>query len=402
MTTPTPGEGYPQPDGTGTNTDPKPVAPPAISPEHTWFIDRGSAFDSFERFEADWVATHGTARVTDSGFDVGKAVSLDTNGDSRVRIVRELARPLDLSDLDLSLAVRLESTTRPLFEVSLVLTDVNGNRCYHTGSITPDAAGRWLRFDMGIESDDGVDRSAIAELWVEHYAGDAETRFTVDDLRTVRKPDVGYVIFTFDDQGSTDYTTAYDVLSAYGYPGVCYPPINQVTATSTPSIAQYREMRAAGWDIGGHTLDHERLSEYSRDDQVRILRQNADQLREKKLAGKLLHFRTPSNDYDAATLDVVLDHFDTCGIGAGSVTGTNLRLTDPRTIAFPAGDELNEGLEAITAAATHRQLLPLSLDMDTIDRDHLEALVQHVQFYERLGQLKVITMSDLYKRSLRQ
>lgn len=387
-----------------TSSETETETPTEQQPTHDWFIERGSVFDDFETFSRDWEVTFGSAALEGAGFLGGTSVRMATDGDSRVRAEHEFVVPEDFSGTDFSLAVQLESTEKSAFGVAVVLKDSGGNLRYHTKSIRPSATERWVHFDTGFDHDRGdFDPRSVSELWIEHYAGDAESVFHVDDLRTVDKPEKGAVIFSFDDAIPGDYEYALPVLSKYGYEGVCFPPTQYVHENSSPTTAQYREIREKGWDIGGHTLNHESLSDHSKSAQRRILQKNVRELREMGLVeeGDPLHFRTPFSQYDSATLDVVLEEFDTCIVGSGPTKGTGFNITDPRLISFKSGEELEEAKTYIDAAAEHDQLLGFTLHTSYIDREHLESLVEHVREYEKRGNLEVITLTDLYERVVR-
>ena len=398
--TPTP-TASPTTSPTSTETETETETP--IDRDLSWFRERGTVFDDFHSFSEDWEVTFGSANLAGRGFLEGSAVRMDSAGDNRVRIERDFVTPEDFTDVDFSLAVHLESTDRAMFSVSVVLKDTGGNLRYHSKAIRPSAAGRWTHFDMGFDGDRGAfDPSSVSALWVEHFAGDGESVFHVDDLRLVEKPEAGAVVFSFDDAVPGDYEYAFDVLSEYGYRGVCFPPTEYVNENTNPTTEQYREMREQGWDIGGHTPDHERLPDYSKEEQRRILRQNVQQLREMGLAkeGDLLHFRTPFSQYDAATLDVVLEEFDTSIVGSGSAKATSFNVTDPRLIGYKSGENLEEAKSYIDVAAEHRQLIGLTLHTNNVDREHLEALVEHAAAHERRGDLEVLSMSEFYEKSL--
>lgn len=368
--------------------------------EHDWFQPWGETFDSFERFDAEWETFAGTAKASDDGFDDGQSVTLDSDGGNRARIMREFPTPQNFSDQGFSLAVKLHSTTEPLVGIGLVLEDSAGNRRFHEGAIMPNATDRWVRLDMGVKSDDGLDPSSVTGLWVDHWAGDGEAIFSVDDLRTVPKPDVGYVVLSFSNDKPADFGAAVDVCEEYGFTGACLPNLATIGEGPTQSAKGFRKMVDAGWDVGGHGLEHEPLSDFSGEEQHRRLATNARRLREMGVADDLLHFRTPLGRYDSETLDVVLDSFDTCIVGAGATSGVNARVTDPRTIGFRATKSLEATKEYIDETAQYRQLLGLATPVDDVGRDHVEAIVEHVHEHVEAGRLQVITMSDLYEMSL--
>lgn len=371
--------------------------------DYPWFHERGTVLADFSNFENNWSVAAGSATAADEGFLTAPAIELSTDGDRRTRIARSFSEPTDLSNRDFSLAVKLLSTDIEMFRVDVMLQDAAGNVGLYSNAILPSANKTWIHFDMAFDQANGsFDPSNVSELWIDHFAGAGDSRFLVDDLRSLPKPETGAVMFTFDDAGAGDYSFALPLLSEFGYSGVAFPPSSYVTETSTPSISDYEEMAADGWDIGGHTPTHQRLSEYSAEEQANLLERNVEELRSKGLVDDEdpLHFRTPYGNYDAATLDVVLDTFDDCIGGAGSAAGTSFHLTDRRMISFRSGEQPKRTKELIDAATEHRQLLGLTFHTKNIDEAYLRSVVEYVDERVRAGDLKVLTMTDFYEASL--
>lgn len=365
----------------------------------SWWTPDGRVLDRFESFEEDWTVEDGTARlVDDTTFTEGGAVRLRNDGDNRLRIVRRFETPRDFTGRDFSIAVYLIGSTKGLPQLNLTLVDAAGSYRRLSGSIQQTATDRWVRFDLGVREDAGADLGAIEAVRIEHWTGEARTAFLVDELRTHAKPDVGQVMFTFDDKGPSEYTVAYPVLRDHGYAGASFPPIDRVTVDSTPSIGEYQEMCDAGWDVGGHTLDHEDLTEHSGVEQRAIIEENYRKLQEKGLAGEVNHFRTPYSNYDSHSLDLMTEQFDTAIIGAGSASGTNARISDHRTIGFRSGDDLEAAKADVDAAVEYRQFLGFTIHMANVDEAHLRSLVEYVSEYERNGDLEVLTPTQLYRR----
>lgn len=391
--------------GRATTTASERPSEPAIptgGTEPSWWTPRGAVLDSSESLETNWRAVDGTAVVRPAGvFDAESAAVLDSAGGRRIRFEREFATPRDFTDLDFSMGVRLDQTDKELVQVELWLVDVDGAHRRLSGSIQPDATDCWLRLDLGVRADGGADMGAIESLRVVHWAGGGHTRFGISDIRTHPKPEVGHVMLTFDDKGTTEYTDAFPILEEYGYAGASFPPIERVTHGSSPSIAEYREMHEHGWDIGGHTLEHEDLTEHTRGEQRAIIEENFRRLREEGLVGDSNHFRTTYSNYDTNTLELLPGPFDTAIIGNGSASGTNVHITDPRTIGFRSGDDLESAKADVDAAAAYRQLLGLTFHMANIDGKHLRRVVKHVHHHERKGRLRVLTPSDLYDEYIR-
>lgn len=358
----------------------------------------GAVVDTFDSFQQDWTTTSGIATTqSDVVYHGDQSVRMDSAGENRLRIQRTFDEPRDFTGRDFSLAVYLESTSKASVEPQILLEDERGNHQFRSGSVSSLATDCWTRIDTGVESDDDLDPSAVTSIAIGEWVGEREARYVVDDLQTRAKPETGHVVFSFDDSHGMDYTLAYPTLSRYGFQGAFFPPIASVTAESDPSTAEYREMAADGWDVGGHTLHHERLPNYSKREQREILRENRDQLRRKGFERGTGQFRTTRGSYDTATLDVVPEYFETCIVPQGSATGTAVRSTDPFTIGYKGGDDYEHTKDLIDAAVEYRQLLGLTLHMKHVeDPAAFESVVEYVHEYVDAGDLRVVTPSTVH------
>lgn len=354
----------------------------------------GESVDAFESFDADWTVDAGTVSLAEGTYDDLPAVELDSAGGNRARITRPYHDPRDFTEWDLSIAARLDSTSREVVQVGVGLVDVHGERRRLSGAILSSATDRWVRLDLGIDEDTGADVGAIAELRIDHWAGDAESTFAVADLRRHPQPETGYVMFTFDDGPKEDYTIAYDVLSRFDFSGTAFPHTKTITGSRGPSVEQYHEMMADGWDVGGHTRAHSRLPDFSRSEQRAILEENRTFLEEHDLTPEV--FRTPYGAYDTDTLDLMAEVFDLSIVGNGSATGTNLQLSDPTTLAFDPGDDYERAKDFIDTAVEYNRLLGLTIHMARMDsRSAFETIFEHAHEYVQAGDLEVITPTQL-------
>jgi len=68
------------------------------------------------------------------------------------------------------------------------------------------------------------------------------------------------VLLTFDDGDLNVYTTALPIMQKYGFTGVLYVVANYVGAPGYMDIDQLKEMIAAGWEVGSHSMNHLDLS----------------------------------------------------------------------------------------------------------------------------------------------
>ena len=64
------------------------------------------------------------------------------------------------------------------------------------------------------------------------------------------------IIITFDDANADNYINAFPLMQKYGFTGVLYLPYSYIGTPNYLTVDQIKEMAAAGWEIGSHTLNH--------------------------------------------------------------------------------------------------------------------------------------------------
>jgi peptidoglycan/xylan/chitin deacetylase (PgdA/CDA1 family) len=68
------------------------------------------------------------------------------------------------------------------------------------------------------------------------------------------------MLITFDDGHLDNYTTAFPIMQKYGFTGILYVVGNYIGVENYLSADQIKEMAAAGWEVGSHTLSHADLT----------------------------------------------------------------------------------------------------------------------------------------------
>ncbi len=114
------------------------------------------------------------------------------------------------------------------------------------------------------------------------------------------------IIITFDDAWLDNYTAAFPIMKKYGFTGVLYLPYTYIGAPCCLSVDQVKEMAAAGWEVGSHTLTHPNLLALD----SAILRAEVVDSRKKLealLGLPVLTFAYPFANVDSAAVDYV--HF---------------------------------------------------------------------------------------------
>ena len=64
------------------------------------------------------------------------------------------------------------------------------------------------------------------------------------------------IIITFDDAHEDNYINAFPIMKKYGFTGVLYLPYNYIGTKGYLTVPEVKEMAAAGWEVGSHTLSH--------------------------------------------------------------------------------------------------------------------------------------------------
>ncbi len=126
------------------------------------------------------------------------------------------------------------------------------------------------------------------------------------------------LIITFDDGHLNNYTTAFPIMQKYGFTGVLYLVANYLGADQYMNADQIKEMAAAGWEVGSHSISHSDLTALEPERQ-RYEVVDSREILETKLGIPVLTFSYPFGKSNSSTIDYV--HF------AGYIAGMSLGFT---------------------------------------------------------------------------
>ena len=112
------------------------------------------------------------------------------------------------------------------------------------------------------------------------------------------------ILITFDDAHEDNYTNAFPIMKKYGFTGVLYLPYNYIGTTGYLTVDQVREMAAAGWEVGSHSLSHPILTSL---DAPHLRTEIVDSRKklEKLLGVPILTFAYPFGNVGSASIDYV-------------------------------------------------------------------------------------------------
>lgn len=112
------------------------------------------------------------------------------------------------------------------------------------------------------------------------------------------------IILTFDDANEDNYANAFPIMKKYGMTGMLYLPFDYIGGNGYLTVDQIKEMAAAGWEVGSHSLTHPNLKVV---DSARLRAEIVDS--RKKLQALLkvpiLTFAYPFGEVGSASIDYV-------------------------------------------------------------------------------------------------
>ena len=128
------------------------------------------------------------------------------------------------------------------------------------------------------------------------------------------------VIITFDDANEDNYSYAFPILKKYGFTGVLYVPFDYIGTNNYLTVDQIKEMAAAGWEVGSHSLSHSMDFPIMDPPSMRSEIVDSRKKLEVLLGLPILTFAYPFGDAPSAAVDYV--HFAgyIAGMGATGYT----------------------------------------------------------------------------------
>ena len=131
------------------------------------------------------------------------------------------------------------------------------------------------------------------------------TQMLVEAIRTGIPLPPRPILITFDDGDMSVYNTAFPIMQKYGFTGAAYIVYYYMNTDGYMTSDQIRELAAAGWEIGSHSLRHENLQQIP-DRQRNEIVESRRRL-ETELGVPVLTFAYPFGALDEAAVDYV--HF---------------------------------------------------------------------------------------------
>jgi peptidoglycan/xylan/chitin deacetylase (PgdA/CDA1 family) len=363
----------------------------------------GERIDAFEDMENWYVLQEqGTLTAeTQDAYEGSQSAHVESaTGDVYGAIFKAFDEPVDFSDRNVSMAVKLEEPEIAKITVDLLAPD-RGNMVRMTRTLTG-PTDRWMRVDFGVtDVRRDPELSEVREIRiVGRRRGGVEkpVEFAVDDLRAVEAPTKGRVMLTFDDSHDSHYEKAFETMQEYGFPGVEGVIAESIYGNNQLDVGMMREMSDAGWDMASHPLTRgTQLQEFSAAEQRKRIEENKQFLVRKGFEEGARHFLTPQNMRGPKTFDLVREHHETMFSFGGMPNGL------PSTTTYNYGrvnaSDAGATKRLVDNAAKFGQLLVVNhhrIGQDGLPLSEFRSVLDHIE----KADVEVVTASDLLDSEL--
>lgn len=114
------------------------------------------------------------------------------------------------------------------------------------------------------------------------------------------------IAITFDDGYRDNFTNAFPIMQEYNFPGTAFMVSSYIDGEGFLTTDQLKQLEAAGWTIGGHTVNHTDLSLVSVEDVKEELKNSRNHL-ESLLGHPLKYIAYPYGAYNSTVMNLTQD-----------------------------------------------------------------------------------------------
>lgn len=368
------------------------VRPPAIG--------HGEVVDDFEELD-DWAALEGEVNADEEAALTGSQAPRIENAGNVAGMFRAYPDGLDISNRNLSLAVRVENP-RPARVTVRLLAPGRSDQLTSTRTVVDTYEG-WLRMDVGYTGERGepnLENVQEIQILIE-TSEEAGIRFWVDDLRTTPQADQGYVMLTFDDGVRSQYENAFPRLEERDMQAVAAVVPDSLNREERLTIDHLREMRDAGWDISSHPEGDAFIELEDRE----AIRQDVEAAHEyldnRGFPDGARHLFVPYHNTNEEVQEIVREYHEVSSYFGGSPNA--VPFTDPIHLSRVDMHDLDGFTSLIDMAERHNQLA-IGLAHGVVSEDEvgedpladmtIEQLEELLDYIEE-SDVQVVTPSDL-------
>jgi peptidoglycan/xylan/chitin deacetylase (PgdA/CDA1 family) len=206
------------------------------------------------------------------------------------------------------------------------------------------------------------------------------------------------IVLTFDDGHSSIYELAFPIMQEYGYPGVDFIPTGWIGKKELMTLDQVRSLENAGWETGGHTVNHANLTTIPIDSARSEIQRNYEQL----IVYGLKHrcFALPSGHSNEKTTAIIKEYFDIIRTSQNERYSYPLNLDrlgyyqvqkndDANSLLMRVAHGINQG-ECLVIFGFHQFTLG---EENIITKIHLSKFIEFIEGINKRN-LRVVTLSE--------
>lgn len=357
-------------------------------------IQQGELVSRFENLK-DWTAFQGQLSADQKAALVGSQAARIENKGALAGIYKAFPKGLDVSDRNLSLALRVD-TPRPAKVTVQLRAPAQSVKIQSTRTIIGSYTG-WLRMDVGYNSQRGhpnLKNVQEMRIFLRPYdSKKSKIRFFLDDLRATPAADQGYVVLSFDDGVASQFTNGFPMLKKRGMPGTVAVNANTLNVPNRLSIGQLRKLRDAGWDVSSHP---ENGFQKMNIEQIRkSIKANKEFLVNKGFPEGARHMFVPYNNTNQKIVNITRKHHQVSGYFGGTTSA--VPFTDSMHLSRTKMSDLKGFSKLIDFAAQYNQLVVGYAHgvgtgkLDNITQGQLTRLLDYIE----QSDVKVVTPSYL-------
>lgn len=386
--TATPGEGTATPDN-GTDQPKQSNDPGSYEP----MAEKAATFEDM----AYWTAHSGVTLKADTNEVYAGSQSARIEGRSG-SFERQFPVPVDLSNRDISLAVKIGSPRST--NIRVYLTDTGGNSTELIQGYHDSLPKGWVRINPSVNNT-GAKMSAISRLLITIDGGGANKKYWVDDIRFHKKTsNKAQVMFTFDYMTRSLYEVVFPEMQERDLVGTVAVAGDRVGTADRLTVEELKEMKDAGWEVASMSNDFGVLAGQTEEIQRKRIKRGKDLIEGWGL-GKPAAIMYPRGFCDDTTLKVMEEFHD---LGFTTFNDSELGLSQSALM----GPKLVNRSRPSTADALKNQLDPATAynalytpqqnvigpDADN-SRGVLNEMLDELKQQKDQGKIEMVQPSDL-------
>lgn len=296
---------------------------------------------------AYWTAHSGVTLTADTNTVYQGSQSARIEGRSG-SFQREFPVPVDLSNRDISFAMKIDGPLPTNLRVHL--DDTGGNSTRLIQGYHGQLPGGWVRVNPSIDAVE-ADMTAISRILITLDGDGPNKKYWIDDIRFHEKTsDKAQVMFSFDYLNRSLYEVVFPEMQNRGLTGTVAVAGDRVGNADRITVEELQEMKNAGWEVASMSNDFQVLAGQDEDIQRQRIKRGKDLIQGWDL-GEPAAIMYPKGFADNTTLKVMQEFHD---IGFTVWNSSELGLSQSATM----GPQLVNRSQPSTARALKNQLQP--------------------------------------------